>query len=176
MAGEEKVWHQGRLVPKSWLTQNTSELVKREMGGRKGETLEQILARTAKEIKRIETAAAKRLTKTQVARINTEADRQAKRDREAAATPKMRKAYEAVAKKVAEYDERRANQKPRGHRRSGVPGATYKAGSSCTKQGKEHQFEDRGGYFKCTVCGSSKTKRAATRPATADARIRVEKL
>lgn len=37
---------------------------------------------------------------------------------------------------------------------------TYEKGVSCTKQGKEHQWVDKGGYFKCPACGSSKTKRA----------------
>lgn len=37
-------------------------------------------------------------------------------------------------------------------------GTPYVKGISCVKQGKEHKWADKGNYFKCPVCGSSKTK------------------
>lgn len=37
-------------------------------------------------------------------------------------------------------------------------GTPYVKGVSCVKQGKEHNWTDKGNYFKCPVCGSSKTK------------------
>ena len=36
-------------------------------------------------------------------------------------------------------------------------GNLYKKGMSCVKQGKEHNYINKGTYLKCTVCGSSKT-------------------
>lgn len=47
----------------------------------------------------------------------------------------------------------------------------YEKGVSCLKRGLKHEWTDKGNYFKCMLCGSSKTKAKSVRKTTIIAKL-----